>query len=820
VALSDIEPDKLPHHQELEVRSALALARGDVATAFRLADRRCRIRPLPQCHSHVLRADALFRMGDRVAAVADLVTALDIAPDDIAANRRMLSWGDNQRRLGAARRLVECERDMRALYQAVNFLRRNGQSAIARIDLHDDLIEGWVTWHGGEQLQVIVAGSDNREFVLEVDPDHPLAREPYVATNFALGTPASHGMRTVSVNQGHETIARLQIAQPDKFVARRRASAADAAAPVTVIVPVYADPAATEACLDSLLGQLRRPHRVIVVDDAAPDPQIRQLLDRLAGCRNLQILRNDTNLGFAGAVNRTLRQVSSGDVILLNADTIVPDGFIERLREAAHSAADIGTLTPFSNNGEFTSFPVPFKSNELPDAAAIARLDRHAARVNSGQTVDLPSGIGFCLYIRRDCLDAVGGVLSESYRRGYYEDVDFCLHARRSGFRNVCATSVYVGHAGSRSFGQDKRTLVVRNLELIEQRFPTYRSDCAEFLRVDPLKAARQAIERAELSSRPAGPLMVSLADEVADVARDRAERLLAAGAEAVLMLTIETGAGETVMKLRDAASGVPQSLDFVLPQSGGPVEFVKCLRRANLTRLELFDLGRLPSELLSSLLACRVPHDVVFAHAELGIEQPLPRRAIDTATRLLAIDREAEAIAVSCGVPGNVTSLDQATATRRSSNHAVGEHLGVVPIRQDAREHQFLREVIAGLRQHRPGLKITVVGTSIDDAGLINAGALTVTGAVAGDELGVLLRHYRIDRMLLPLTRPLFGHPLVRSAKRSALPLAYLDWTDGRCNGATGDLPIEPSLPVREVVKRLLSWLEEGAPARQAAQI
>ena len=156
MALSDIEPHKLPHHQELEVRSALALARGDIAAAFRLADRRCRIRPLPQCHSHVLRADALFRMGDRLAAVADLVTALDIAPDDIAANRRMMSWGDAEQRAAAARRLVENEHDMRALYQAANMLRRAGQSDIARIELHDDLIEGWATWKSGIQLRIVV----------------------------------------------------------------------------------------------------------------------------------------------------------------------------------------------------------------------------------------------------------------------------------------------------------------------------------------------------------------------------------------------------------------------------------------------------------------------------------------------------------------------------------------------------------------------------------------------------------------------------------------------------------------------------------------
>ena len=785
MALSDIEPHKLPHHQELEVRSALALARGDVAAAFRLADRRCRIRPLPQCHSHVLRADALFRMGDRVAAVADLVTALDIAPDDIAANRRMMSWGDAEQRTAAARRLVESEHDMRALYQAVNVAPPQQVKAISpRIELHDDLIEGWATWRSGDQLKVVVQGPDRHEFVLDVDPEHALARDAYVATSFALGTPASRGVRTVSVIGGDEMIAHRQLARPEQHRSDRRAGRAGPSSAVTVIMPVYADLAATAACLDSLLGQLRGANRAIVVDDASPDPQIRQLLARLPSRRDLQILRNETNLGFAGAVNRALSEVSSGDVILLNADTIVPDGFIERLQDIAHAAADIGTVTPLSNNGEFTSFPVPFRSNEMPDPVAIARLDRIAARRNGGKTVELPSGIGFCLYIRRDCLDAVGGELSESYRRGYYEDVDFCLRARRSGFRNVCATSVYVGHAGSRSFGQDKRVLVVRNLELLEERFPAYRSECAIFLRDDPLKAARQELERADLAWRPAGPLLVTLAGEVAEVAQGRARQLLAKGEKEVLILTVEPRPDGPVVRLRNAANGTPHSLEFVLPQSCYPTELVRCLRQAKLTRLELFDLGRLPPKLLPALLGLHVPYDIVVAHTGLGLEEPSSRRVVARATRLLAMDREAQAVALCWKLRRNPVCIDDAARSHLSFDEAGGcDHLGLIPVRRDAREQEFMRAIIAELKQHRPALKVTVLGATVDDAALIDAGALSVTGPVDSDELDALVRHYRVDGVVLPLTKPLFGHPMVAAARRLALPLACLDWTDEQCS-------------------------------------
>ena len=83
-------------------------------------------------------------------------------------------------------------------------------------------------------------------------------------------------------------------------------------------------------------------------------------------------------------------------------------------------------MTPLSNNGEETSFPVANKLNPLGSIDEVLAIDAIAAAVNAGRVVDIPNGTGFCLYVTRECLDAVGS-LSEDFYRGYVEDVDFCF---------------------------------------------------------------------------------------------------------------------------------------------------------------------------------------------------------------------------------------------------------------------------------------------------------------------------------------------------------------------------------------------------------
>ena len=275
----------------------------------------------------------------------------------------------------------------------------------------------------------------------------------------------------------------------------------------------------------------------------------------------VEVIINAHNLGFIGSVNRALERIKQGDVILLNSDTIVPRGFIDRLAAAARSSPDIGTVTPLSNNGEFVSFPLPNFANPLGSRREVERLDGIAAKANPNMVVDIPSGIGFCLYVTRACLDRVGP-LSEEFARGYLEDVDFCLRARDHGFRNVCAPSVYVGHAGSKSFGREKRSLVVRNLRVLERRYPSHRSECAAFLEADPLRPARQALERIAASVACHSQLLVTGGGAIGTIARHRARAVSSSTAPA-LILEVRHRADGALVNIKNASGEMPQSLQI-----------------------------------------------------------------------------------------------------------------------------------------------------------------------------------------------------------------------------------------------------------------
>ena len=149
-----------------------------------------------------------------------------------------------------------------------------------------------------------------------------------------------------------------------------------------------------------------------------------------------------------------MRAAAGRDVVLLNSDTLVPPGWLEELRAVAYGAPDIGTVTPLSNDATILSYPEPgAAATTMPDLAAAGRLHALARRANGGAAIDIPVGVGFCLYIRRACLDAVGLLRADVFAQGYGEENDFCLRARHLGWRHVAAPGVFVAHVGGHSFG-------------------------------------------------------------------------------------------------------------------------------------------------------------------------------------------------------------------------------------------------------------------------------------------------------------------------------------------------------------------------------
>ena len=182
-----------------------------------------------------------------------------------------------------------------------------------------------------------------------------------------------------------------------------------------------------------------------------------------------------------------------------------------------------------------------------------------AASINGNLAIDIPSGIGLCLYITRACLNAVGP-LREDFHPGYLEDADFCLRARQRGFRNVCAPSVFIGHAGSRSFAHNKRALVVRNLRKIDLRFPRHSLECASFMSADPLRPFREAIERG-LPPRRDRPRILISGPAIPDIVVQERSRQLASEHQAVLVFAVKAAADGPHVRIVAADGRVPQSI-------------------------------------------------------------------------------------------------------------------------------------------------------------------------------------------------------------------------------------------------------------------
>ena len=375
-----------PHHQSLEFLAAHALAEDNFIDAFKLADRRCRILPLPEPHCYVLRGEASFLMGARQAAIANLARALELAPEHIVANRRMLAWARGPQQIQAAFAIIANERNFGVLRHAIQVVRTQGQQNFANATVLEDTIEGWAVWNDETPLEVSISDGVNRISTLfRPDPFHALADYGH-AVSFSVSRPKSDNPQSIRLSitgnilYSANAIRRTGASTPPVNRPRPKTRCGNR---VTVIVPIYGDYQATRLCLELLLQELHSSrHRALVINDATPDPRIEKYLATVAEKSCVEVLINAHNLGFVGSVNRGLGQVKQGDIILLNSDTIVPRGFINRLSAAANSSPDIGTVTPLSNNGEFTSFPIPYTANPLGSRRDV-RADRQNCRTTS-----------------------------------------------------------------------------------------------------------------------------------------------------------------------------------------------------------------------------------------------------------------------------------------------------------------------------------------------------------------------------------------------------------------------------------------------------
>ncbi len=389
----------------------------------------------------------------------------------------------------------------------------------------------------------------------------------------------------------------------------RRRAKKDTARPaaVDVIVPVYRGLQETSRCIESALRYPQAtPYRLLVLNDASPEPELSAWLTQEAEKGRFVLLSNEQNLGFVATVNRGMEQSPSSDVVLLNSDTEVAHNWLDRLVQAAYRADNIATVTPFSNNATICSYPRFCKDNRLPNGLDVPALDSLFSATHAGVVLDIPTGVGFCMYIRRAALAEVGLFSVERFGKGYGEENDFCFRARRSGWRNVLAADTFVFHSGGVSFADTQNPRKVQALQTLRTLYPDYEAVVHGHILQDPARALRAAIETRRLQQDPR-PLVLSICHALGGGTYkhvlELAEHLRA---QATFLVLTPKGEGRVAVRWLQADSDL--ELHFHLDRDYGPL--LDWLRMIGLSRVHIHHTLGVPPVLWGLARDLQVPLD------------------------------------------------------------------------------------------------------------------------------------------------------------------------------------------------------------------
>jgi len=221
---------------------------------------------------------------------------------------------------------------------------------------------------------------------------------------------------------------------------------------LAAVVLNFRTPLDTVLAVKALLASERRIDRIIVVDNDAVE-SVREMLTPLP--ERVTYLLTGRNLGFSGGVNLGIRDAlarGADRVLLVNSDVIVPPDCVGSL-ESAVEKTDVGIAGPAIVSRADPGWVASLGMTYSPRTGRM----RHTGvgrRLSAGETV--PSGVvdgvsGCVMLVRRDVFDAVG-LFFEPYFFSF-EDLDFCLAARRAGFRTLLAGDALAYHEGGKSIG-------------------------------------------------------------------------------------------------------------------------------------------------------------------------------------------------------------------------------------------------------------------------------------------------------------------------------------------------------------------------------
>jgi GT2 family glycosyltransferase len=283
--------------------------------------------------------------------------------------------------------------------------------------------------------------------------------------------------------------------------------------PIDIIIPIFNGYEYLTVLIPAIINHTTLPYRVILFDDASTDQRVVTYLREIQENHSQFLyIRAEKNLGFVGAVNHAYKSVKS-HFVLLNQDTEVPPQWLERLMyPIVTNPSTIASTTPFTNAGTICSFPNFLQDNPIFNNLKVIELDQFFQQVKiTDNYVEIPTGVGFCMGMNKTVVEQVGLFNEQLFGRGYGEENDWCMRAKKAGYKNIIVPNLFVYHKHGGVFSSPEKEQLKRDNFAKQVRLhPEYPGLVEDFIKRDPLKVLRESlIIRISAASAATGAVLI-----------------------------------------------------------------------------------------------------------------------------------------------------------------------------------------------------------------------------------------------------------------------------------------------------------------------
>ncbi|MCY8996694.1 glycosyltransferase [Bacillus inaquosorum] len=259
----------------------------------------------------------------------------------------------------------------------------------------------------------------------------------------------------------------------------------------SIIVLTYNQLALTKQCLESIWKHTNHNCiEIIVVDNGSHDGT----QDYLQKMSSIKTIFNETNEGFAKGCNQGLVAASGNNILFLNNDTIVTNQWLEPMIRLLYHDKKTGMVGPVSN---YVSGPQQIPV-DYTDLEGIEHFSQRYCRQHQGESKVALRLVGFCLLVKKDVLDKIGG-FDERFEGGSFEDDDLCLRALQAGYQLKIALDSFVHHHGHATFSGNQDLSISRLYQANRQTFiDKWKKDVTAF--IDPQPDLKELVPSASRS--------------------------------------------------------------------------------------------------------------------------------------------------------------------------------------------------------------------------------------------------------------------------------------------------------------------------------